>query len=105
MYVLVYSSWDVYSQCSKTCGDGQRTRERTCIGGICSRATSQDLIETEVCNEGACVPPDLFVKASSSSGGYGTCVAGPEQAILRDDFGRLDRSNQTLAELSIPRIK
>ena len=73
MYVLVYSSWDVYSQCSKTCGDGQRTRERTCIGGICSRATSQDLIETEVCNQGPCAPPDLFVKASSSSGGGGTC--------------------------------
>ena len=30
------------------------TRARTCIGGICSRATSEDLIETAVFNEGDC---------------------------------------------------
>lgn len=50
----VYSSWGSYSQCSKTCGDGEKTRARTCIGGICSRATTQDLIQTDVCKERNC---------------------------------------------------
>ena len=51
---LVYSTWDSYSECSKTCGDGEKTKTRTCIGGICSLASSNDLIQTETCNERDC---------------------------------------------------
>ena len=51
---LVYSEWSEYSTCSATCGEGTTTRTRTCIGGICSRATEADLLETSVCNERGC---------------------------------------------------
>ena len=53
-YLLVYSTWGSYSECSTTCGNGEKTRSRTCIGGICSLATSSDLIQTDICNEGDC---------------------------------------------------
>ena len=52
--VLVYSVWSEYSSCSATCGEGTTTRTRTCIGGICSRATQADLIENSICNERGC---------------------------------------------------
>ena len=60
-YYLVFSSTGEHSECSKSCGDGTKTRARTCIGGICSRATSEDLIETVVCNEGDCKFSSLIV--------------------------------------------
>ena len=56
-YFLVYSTWESYSECSKTCGDGEKTKTRTCIGGICSLASSNDLIQTEICNERDCQSP------------------------------------------------
>ena len=52
--ILVYSAWGSYSDCSATCGNGEKTKIRTCIGGTCSLATSSDLIQTEICNEGDC---------------------------------------------------
>ena len=50
----MYSTWESYSECSTTCGNGEKTKSRTCIGGICSLATSGDLIQTDICNEGDC---------------------------------------------------
>lgn len=50
----MYSQWGEYLDCSVSCGEGTRSRERTCIGGICARATPQDLIEISNCNEGSC---------------------------------------------------
>ena len=52
--IQVYSVWSEYSSCSTTCGEGTTTRTRTCIGGICSRATEADLIEKSTCNERGC---------------------------------------------------
>ena len=51
---LVYSNWSEYSSCSTTCGSGQKTRHRQCIGGICSRATDADLSETDSCYNQDC---------------------------------------------------
>ena len=50
----MYSTWGEYSDCSKSCGVGNKTRERNCIGGICSRATTQDLVQSDFCNEINC---------------------------------------------------
>lgn len=59
----MYSEWNEYSDCSASCGDGTKTKERICIDGICSRATHQDLIETSHCNERSC---KFYIKISNS---------------------------------------
>lgn len=57
--ILVFSEWTEYSSCTTTCGEGSKTRTRTCIGGICSRAAEADLTEISSCNERGCA---YFIK-------------------------------------------
>ena len=57
----MFSEWTEYSSCTATCGEGSKTRTRTCIGGICSRATEADLTEISICNERGC---EYFIKNS-----------------------------------------
>ncbi len=45
-----WSQWTEFSQCSKTCGSGSKTRTRTCNGGQCSGEAS----ETQVCQNAEC---------------------------------------------------
>ena len=40
--------------CSKTCGEGEYSRTRECVGGICSRATTEDLFEVQTCKIREC---------------------------------------------------
>ena len=61
----VYSSWSEYSSCSKTCDGGEQSRTRECVGGTCSLATSDDLIETQSCNELAC--PGVLVLSTKNA--------------------------------------
>ena len=56
-----YSGWTQWSQCSTTCGAGEKTRERTCNnpppehgGPNCLAQNLGDASETSVCNEGIC---------------------------------------------------
>jgi len=52
-----FTLWATWSSCSVTCGDGTRSRSRTCTnpepqhGGL---DCVGDTIETDVCNDAAC---------------------------------------------------
>ena len=48
-----FSSWDEWSSCSRTCGNGDRTRNRKCDNN-CEAVTSEDKLVTETCNESDC---------------------------------------------------
>ena len=48
-----FNSWTAWSVCDMSCGDGSRTRSRTC-SAHCSNLSSSDTSETESCNDGAC---------------------------------------------------
>ena len=56
-----YSDWSPWSECSKTCGIGEKTRERSCTnpspangGSTCVDQNLGDASETSSCNEGGC---------------------------------------------------
>ena len=65
--ILVFSEWTEYSSCTTTCGEGSKTRTRTCIGGICSRAAEADLTEISICNERGC---EYFINRSQDINNY-----------------------------------
>lgn len=60
-----YSDWGSWSQCSETCGDGRRSRSRSCTspppspgGKDCSQLGPEK--QNEDCNEGGC--PGILMK-------------------------------------------
>ena len=46
---LAYTEWAEWSDCTKTCKEGTRTRTRTCVGR-CSIVDADDLTDTQACN-------------------------------------------------------
>ena len=54
------SSWSEWSSCSKTCGDGEKTRQRGCTK-FCPDPF--ELSETKSCNKGDCkLFPKILIK-------------------------------------------
>ena len=47
-----YSTWIEWSTCSKTCGDGNQTRLRTC--SLYCYGVEDPEFETRICNKGNC---------------------------------------------------
>ena len=50
----VFSHWSEYSSCSDTCGEGVKSRTRTCDQGNCAMIHWSELREMVSCNEGGC---------------------------------------------------
>lgn len=52
-----WSDWEEWGTCSLTCGDGTKTRSRTCDNPAPSNGGADcagDAVDTEACNDGAC---------------------------------------------------
>jgi len=63
----VLSLWTDWSSCSLTCGSGEQTRTRTCDQN-CDGVSSDDLSETQDCNESDCpVSAVLMLNTRSSA--------------------------------------
>ena len=48
-----FSSWNIWSSCSRSCGEGERTRVRTCTA-YCENVSSSDKLQTEICKDANC---------------------------------------------------
>ena len=93
--ISVYSKWSEYSSCSKTCGQGEHSRTRDCVGGICSKATSNDMIETKSCMDKECTVLSTWGDWNSCSV---TCGPGEQTRLRTCDQGCDDVPNQDLID-------
>ncbi|XP_038666358.1 SCO-spondin [Scyliorhinus canicula] len=48
------SVWSTWSTCSRSCGVGQRTRSRNCVGTVNSPSCEEEMVQTEECNQEPC---------------------------------------------------
>ena len=54
---VAWSTWDSWSSCTKSCGEGRSERQRSCTGGS---SCTGDGIETRICNSNSC-PGEFYV--------------------------------------------
>ena len=70
-FAPVFTDWTDWTACSVTCGDGIRTRSRTCQS-FCSGVTIADTDESEVCDMGGpCSSPCINYQATNQCGNSG----------------------------------
>ena len=60
-----FTTWVSWSTCSQTCGDGMKTRTRSC-NVHCYDVKPEDKVETGSCNEGACITAVLVLNTRNS---------------------------------------
>src|SRR3989304_4813889 len=73
-----FSAWSDWVRCSKDCGGGTQSRNRTCTGPnttICNAVPPALLTSTQSCNNGACVtPPSYSDWTTCSTHGMADCT-------------------------------
>ncbi|XP_013419113.1 coadhesin isoform X7 [Lingula anatina] len=62
-----WTQWSHFSQCSVTCGNGERSRVRTCIGGEAGYSCRGDATEYIECNQRPCATWSQWGEYSSCS--------------------------------------
>uniref|UniRef100_UPI00193A61B8 uncharacterized protein LOC120335429 n=1 Tax=Styela clava TaxID=7725 RepID=UPI00193A61B8 len=81
-----WSKWSAYGECSQSCGGGEHTRQRTCIGGEIGDAGCQGLnIFTDACSVRPCpIWTDWTLWTECSK----TCGSGVRYRSRSCEFGR-----------------
>ena len=83
--------WSEYSSCSKTCGQGEYSRTRECVDRICSKVTSNDMIETKPRMDKECT---VLSTGSDWNSCSVTCGPGEQTRSRTCDQGCDDVPNQ-----------
>ena len=70
-FARAFTTWTDWTTCSVTCGEGVRTRSRTCQS-FCSSVTVADTDESETCDMGGpCSSPCINYQATNQCGNSG----------------------------------
>ena len=88
--------WSEWSNCSKTCGSGERKRTRNCQQN-CDGVSSYDLLETKTCNDFIC----QFTMWSEWSNCSLTCGSGERTRTRNCQQNCDDVSNFDLLETKV----
>ena len=74
----VWQDWGSYSQCSVSCGEGERTRRRTCLGGeVGGPGCEGSDVEISLCGEETC--PGSWAEWIAVGGCSEVCGSGKQQ--------------------------